>query len=392
MGNFFETVKNNNYEIEEVSSPANIGIFDFMLQNKMILFFDLENDYRLRNFLDYCYDEDLQACSKNGVKYILLHRQNFNLDSKETIEYFIPQLKSFRNFENELSRFTSNLNLYKKEDGYKDFANTYHSLYREILLSNGYNGNIKSGFIFKSLSSVYVLGFNYLNFFANPQTPLKLIVDSLENEITLYLRENFDPKVIVYEQLDEETKAKVQLIESQLKELKDNGKLLFVLPVLKKLMAQHTEKLDLDKVSSIFINSEYQIKLPYFNNLEVKMSNLTKAVYILFYENPDGIDLVELQKYKEQLRRIYFDICPFDDVEKMNQSINDIVDVSSKAIYTHISRIKSAFQKVMDYEVAKHYIVRSNYHGDSFKFIPIIKPEKKQNNRDDFGLSDEDFV
>jgi hypothetical protein len=383
MENFIEIIKNNGFEIEEVNFTSNFGINDFMLQDKMILFFDLENDYRLRNFLDYCYDEDVQAYSKHGAKYILLHRQNLEFDSKEIIEYFIPQLKSFGNFDNEILRLTSNLNLYKKGHGYQDFANTYHSLYREILLNNGYNGNIKSGFIFKSFSSIYVLGFNYENFFSNLKTPLELIVDSFKNEIILNSRHNFDPKVIVYEQLDEETKAKVQAIESQLEELKDNGKLLFVLPVLKKLMVQQAEKLDLDRISTIFINSEYQIKLPYFNNLEVKMSNLTKAVYILFYENPDGIDLQELPKYREQLRRIYFDICPFDDVDKMNQSINDIVDINTKAIYTHISRIKSSFQKVVDYEVAKHYIVKSNYHGDSFKFIPIIKQKENPIDRSD---------
>lgn len=65
MENFIEIIKNNGFEIEEVNFTSNFGINDFMLQDKMILFFDLENDYRLRNFLDYCYDEDVQAYSKH---------------------------------------------------------------------------------------------------------------------------------------------------------------------------------------------------------------------------------------------------------------------------------------------------------------------------------------
>ena len=83
MENFIEIIKNNGFEIEEVNFTSNFGINDFMLQDKMILFFDLENDYRLRNFLDYCYDEDVQAYSKHGAKYILLHRQIWNLIPKK---------------------------------------------------------------------------------------------------------------------------------------------------------------------------------------------------------------------------------------------------------------------------------------------------------------------
>lgn len=68
---------------------------------------------------------------------------------------------------------------------------------------------------------------------------------------------------------------------------------------------------------------------------------------------------------------------------KLAQSIDDVVDINTKAIYTHFSRIKSAFQKVMDYEVAKHYTISSDYQGGTFKYIPILKP---QNDDDEDAL------
>lgn len=389
MKEFVDEIKSNGFEIDIINVPKNSIIANYLLQDKMILFFDLENDYPLRNFLDYCYDEDLEAYSKQEIKYILLHRNPLGNNIKEITEYYIPQLKSIRNFENEIFRVTSNLSLYNKEKGYTDFSNSYHSLYREILINNGYNGKIKSGFIFRCSEKVNIVGFTYQNFFSNPQTPLELIIKYIIKcsiDTCAYSRQRIiNPKDIIYEQLDEETKEKVKSIENQIQELKESGQLLYVLPVLKKLMNIETGDLNFDTVSNIFIDSEYRITLPYFNNLEVKMGNLTKAVYILFYENPKGIDLLELQNYKNQLQKIYFDISPLENLDKMNQSINEVLNINTKAIYTHISRIKSAFQKVMDYEVAKHYMITGSYFGGTLKYIPIIKPNMEEERNIFFG-------
>ncbi|QIG89903.1 hypothetical protein G6R40_09625 [Chryseobacterium sp. POL2] len=374
MNSFINLIRENGFEIEFVKPNLTEFTSNFALQDKMILFFDLENDYPLRNFLDYCYKEDVEAYSKEGLQYILLHRKNLSLESKNVIDYFLPQIKSISNFSSEFLKLTSTLNEYNLGDGYEDFSNTYHSLYKEILYHNGYSGDIKSGFVFKKNHKVYVVGFSYDNFFQNPKTPLELIADFIGKEDqVLNSRHNVDPKQNIYSELDDETKEQVKAFELQLEDLKNSGKLLLVLPILKKMMEKKVNNLDLNLVSSIFIDFEYRITLPYFNNLEVKMSNLTKAVYILFYENPDGINLNNLHNYKEQLRKIYFDICLFDDVDKMNQSITDLVDIRTKAIYTHISRIKSAFQKVMDYDIAQNYIIKSDYHGGSLKYIPILR-------------------
>ncbi len=83
--------------------------------------------------------------------------------------------------------------------------------------------------------------------------------------------------------------------------------------------------------------------------------------------------MLEIKNYRDQLLSIYSSICPFDDLDKIKQSIDDITNIETKAIYTHISRIKSTFLNLMDYEYAKHYIVTGNHHGDTYKFIPIMK-------------------
>lgn len=69
---------------------------------------------------------------------------------------------------------------------------------------------------------------------------------------------------------------------------KQRGQLLFALPFLKQLLNIEVE--NLTKSNSV-IDKDFRILLPEFNNLEIQLSHLTKAVYFLFYKNPQGINI-----------------------------------------------------------------------------------------------------
>lgn len=182
-------------------------------------------------------------------------------------------------------------------------------------------------------------------------------------------------------------KKDMSLVNKQLQEIKKSGQLLLAMPVIRQLVEQNFADIRINHshLSKIEVNYlTYQIFLPQYKNLEVKLSYLTKAVYLLFYENADGINLLEIKNYRDQLFNIYSQICPFDDLDKIKKSIDDITNIDTKAIYTHISRIKSAFLNLMDYEYAKNYIVTGNHHGATFKFIQIMK-NNLENPFDDEG-------
>ena len=89
------------------------------------------------------------------------------------------------------------------------------------------------------------------------------------------------------------------------------------------------------------INDQNKILLPYFKK-EVELSHLTKAIYFLFLKHPEGINLKELGKHKKELLTIYTSVSNQLDYDKMSRSIDDVIDVETKAIYTHLSRTKSA--------------------------------------------------
>jgi hypothetical protein len=165
------------------------------------------------------------------------------------------------------------------------------------------------------------------------------------------------------EQLDESAKEVISTIEAKLSELKDSGQLLFLIPILKDLLDKQSQSMQLDTISMLEVNSQNRILLPYFKK-EVELSYLTKAVYFLFLKHPEGINLKRLGNYKKELLAIYTSVSNQLDYVKMVKSVDDVVNLETKAIYTHLSRIKSAYYKIMDESFARYYIVSGNGEED----------------------------
>jgi hypothetical protein len=258
--------------------------------------------------------------------------------------------------------------------------NIYRNEYQNILDFIGYKGTTNCGFIFfddpeyydyNVASGASIIEFdstNYDVFFSN----LIAFFNSEKNRIEQfdYMIGNFHNP---YENLDKDALTKIQEIQKQLSELKQNGQLLFALPVLKELLEKETNTIDIDSENNLLIDKDFRILLPNFNKIEIQLSHLTKAIYILFYNNPQGINIKHLYTFKKEIFSLYAGISNQLDYDKMLQSIEDLVKPDSKAIYTHISRIKSAFYKQMDYKFADKFIVTSANFGNDYKFIPILK-------------------
>ena len=60
-----------------------------------------------------------------------------------------------------------------------------------------------------------------------------------------------------------------------------------------------------NRLSRMVITKDYRILLPDYNNMEIKMEPLVKAVYLLFLRHPEGIAFKELPDYREELTKIY---------------------------------------------------------------------------------------
>ena len=90
---------------------------------------------------------------------------------------------------------------------------------------------------------------------------------------------------------------------------------------------------------------------------EVKMEPLVKAVYLLFLRHPEGIVFKHLPEYRQELTRIYENLRPWGLSDRAIQSIEDVTNPLLNSINEKCARIRRAFLKVLDKDVAEFYCI-----------------------------------
>ncbi len=367
-------LNNSNLLIEEVPLKSNINLGNnFNIPENYVIYFEKEHNKELNLFIRNNYDSIKTKFSALGLNFIYPPFIKVSkLQVEAILSYFTPQFNYYQIPTLAKESFGQKLldnalqNAFQDFDKILDVNNTEtHKVNSEELLNLlEYNCHIKSGLFFFKFNSGIIGVSDY--FYSNSDNNYELFFE----EAIQYLSRNewedyalgdamigsFLPTVDYSEQLDEEAKEIVQDLENKLKELKDSGQLLFLIPVLKDLLNKQSHTIDFNSISKMEIDYQNKIQLPYFKK-EVELSHLTKSIYFLFLKHPEGINLKELGNYKKELLTIYNSVSNQLDYDKMAKSIDDVINLETKAIYTHLSRIKSAFYKIMDASFAKYYIV-----------------------------------
>ncbi len=111
------------------------------------------------------------------------------------------------------------------------------------------------------------------------------------------------------------------------------------------------------QLSRLVITKDYRILLPDYNDIEVNMEPLIKAVYFLFLKHPEGITFKELTDYREELLGIYKELKPLGLNKRTIQSIEDVTNPLLNSINEKCARIRAAFVNQFDEHLAKNYFV-----------------------------------
>ena len=114
------------------------------------------------------------------------------------------------------------------------------------------------------------------------------------------------------------------------------------------------------RLSRLLITKDYRIILVDYDNKEVEMSPVHKAVYLLFLAHPEGIEFKRLADYREELTRYYMATAKMMDKEKIIESVEHLVNPLDNAINEKCSRIKKVFLSMMDEYSASYYIISSH--------------------------------
>lgn len=129
-------------------------------------------------------------------------------------------------------------------------------------------------------------------------------------------------------------------------------------------------------LSPIKITSDYRFILTN-NEIEIELSPVHKAVYLLFLNHPEGIEFKHLTEYKNELLYLYKETTNTSDLSKIEDSVDHLINPFDNAINEKCSRIKKAFSEVMDEYSATYYIisghVKRHVEGSSIIWYERLK-------------------
>ncbi|MDE5987667.1 MAG: hypothetical protein K2H16_10425 [Prevotella sp.] len=128
------------------------------------------------------------------------------------------------------------------------------------------------------------------------------------------------------------------------------------MPVLEELRLEAAKS----RLSRLKITKDYRFILMDYNCREVELQPVHKAVYMLFLAHPEGIEFKRLAEHRQELQRYYMATARNMDKQKIEESVEHLVNPLDNAINEKCSRIKKVFLEIMDAYTASYYIVSSH--------------------------------
>jgi hypothetical protein len=123
------------------------------------------------------------------------------------------------------------------------------------------------------------------------------------------------------------------------------------------LMAIHEFIDKQEPLSRMIITPDYRIFLPDYNDMEIEMGALPKAIYFLYLRYPEGIVYKHMQDYYTELLNIYRQLRPNTDEARLNLTLTKVVNPLGNALNENIARIRKAFVEKFDEHLANNYII-----------------------------------
>ena len=153
----------------------------------------------------------------------------------------------------------------------------------------------------------------------------------------------------------EEVAEQVRVLAEQLKRAGRKDLLLRAIgaPLLEELRIEAARA----KLSRLVVTKDYRIILTDYDNKEVELTPVHKAVYLLFLAHPEGIEFKRLRDYRDELAQYYMATARLMDKQAIMESVEMLVDPLDNSINEKCSRIKKVFLDMMDEYTASYYII-----------------------------------
>lgn len=132
-------------------------------------------------------------------------------------------------------------------------------------------------------------------------------------------------------------------INKEIEWLRQSGQLAILAPKIYEFLKKNIDGIIYNNTYPMVITKDFKILIPHCNNLEIKLSHFTKAIYLLFLSNNEPIDLKDLHLHKDRLLFIYKQVSNQNSYDRIKETVEELLKEDNQAIYVHFSRIRKAF-------------------------------------------------
>lgn len=109
-------------------------------------------------------------------------------------------------------------------------------------------------------------------------------------------------------------------------------------------------------LSPICFDNMFNMSLPLYPQINIKLEPLPKALYILLLQHPEGIILKEIHDYESELKKIYCTVSGRKNPTVVNRMFKALTDPSCNPLHKNLSIIRKCFLSKLRFDIASNYI------------------------------------
>lgn len=110
-------------------------------------------------------------------------------------------------------------------------------------------------------------------------------------------------------------------------------------------------------VSRLHITGKDQCFLVDYQDIEIKLRPLEKALYYLYLQHPEGIALSHLVDHRDELRTIYSQLSTRGLLTDIYNKVEGLVNANSNSASEKIARIKAEFETKIGEKLSRPYLI-----------------------------------
>lgn len=110
----------------------------------------------------------------------------------------------------------------------------------------------------------------------------------------------------------------------------------------------------------------HRIFLKDYGNIELNLNPKQRAIYCFFLRHPEGVRLVDLIDYRNEIGALYHRFSNFGSLDEINAALDILLDPTNNNLNEVLSRIRSMISRTLGQRISENYLIQGK-RGEPYK-------------------------